>query len=93
MAMKIAIATKKQDRKLSLFFEASEIMCLAELLKQKQNLRSISIYGEALSTPPACGCTWVIHEGPVAEERYTLRWLVVVCADTFKCAMQAPNVI
>ncbi len=46
MAMRIACAAKKEDKKLTIAFEASEVMCLAELLKQKQNLRSISVYGE-----------------------------------------------
>lgn len=51
MAMRIAIADKQEERRLSVFFEASEIMCLAELLQQQQqNLRSISIYGKAKST-------------------------------------------
>ena len=46
MAMRLACAAKTQDKKLTIAFEASEVMCLAELLKQKQNLRSISVYGE-----------------------------------------------
>ena len=55
MAMRIAIAAKKEEKALSLFFEASQIMCLAELLKQEQNLRSVSIYGKALSMPVVIG--------------------------------------
>ncbi len=46
MAMRIACAAKKEGKKLTIAFEASEVMCLAELLKQKQNLRSISVNGE-----------------------------------------------
>ncbi|KAL3161572.1 hypothetical protein ABBQ32_010436 [Trebouxia sp. C0010 RCD-2024] len=50
--MRIVVA-QKQDKHLSIFFEASEIMCLAELLKYQQDLRSISIYGEVSSLPLA----------------------------------------
>lgn len=46
IALRIACAAKKEDKKLTIAFEASEVMCLAELLKQKQNLRSISVYDE-----------------------------------------------
>ncbi len=46
MAMRIACAAKKEDKQLTIAFEASEVMCLAELLKQRQNLQSISVYGE-----------------------------------------------
>ena len=46
MAMRIACATKKKDKALSVNLEASEIMCLAELLKQKQDLLSVHVYGK-----------------------------------------------
>ena len=50
MAMRIACAAHKADRGLSIGFEASEIMCLAESLKQEQNLRKITVFGEAMLT-------------------------------------------
>ena len=51
MAMRIACATKKTDKALSvLLLEASEILCLAELLKQKQDLLSVCVYGKASVT-------------------------------------------
>lgn len=49
MAMRLACAAHKGDS-LSIEFEASEIMCLAELLKQEQNLQKITVFGEAMST-------------------------------------------
>ena len=50
MAMRIACATKKRDKALSIDFEASKIVCLAELLKQKQDLHSVSVYGNNSAT-------------------------------------------
>ena len=46
MAMRIACASKRKDKALSVNLEASEIMCLAELLKQKQDLLSVRVYGK-----------------------------------------------
>ena len=50
MAMRIACATKREDKSLSVYFAASEMMCLAELLKQKQDVRSIGMYGKACAS-------------------------------------------
>ena len=50
MAMRIACATKRKDKSLSVYFAANEIMCLAELLKQKQDVQSIGMYGKASVT-------------------------------------------
>lgn len=63
MTMRIACAAKKEDKKLTIAFEASEVMCLAELLKQKQNLRSISVYGETnlCLIPPGRGSPGLVH--------------------------------
>ena len=46
IAMRIACATKKPDKPLNIGFSASEIMCLAELLQQKQDLLSVCVYGK-----------------------------------------------
>ena len=46
IAMRIACATKKPDKPLNIGCSASEIMCLAELLKQKQDLLSVCVYGK-----------------------------------------------
>ena len=50
MAMRIACATKRKDKPLKVDFAASEMMCLAELLKQKQDVQSICVHGKASVT-------------------------------------------
>ena len=44
-AMRLACASKT-DKKLSIEFTPSEIICLSELLKDNRDLQSITIYGE-----------------------------------------------
>lgn len=49
-AMKVACAAQKEDRQLSIGFEANEVMCLAEILKEQQDLHSICTFGKPSMT-------------------------------------------
>lgn len=52
MAMRVACAAHSADKKLSIGFEANEIMCLAEILKQQQQgFREIFVDGKTSMTP------------------------------------------
>lgn len=44
-AMKIACAAKKEDKHLTTHFKAREILCLAEILHDKQDILSITVSG------------------------------------------------
>ena len=51
MAMRVACAAHSAGKKLSVGFEANEIMCLAEILKQQQpDLRNILTKGKKPDT-------------------------------------------
>lgn len=49
VAMRLSCALKTEKKKLNLYFEPGELVCLAELLKQKTDLRGLLVYGMSCS--------------------------------------------
>lgn len=61
VAMRLSCALKTETKRLHLYFEPGELVSLAELLKQKTDLRGLLVYG--MSCLHMLICAYCIHKG------------------------------
>ena len=61
VAMRLSCALKSKRKRLHVYFEPAELACLAQILKQKTDLRGLLVYG--MSCLHLCVCAYCVPKG------------------------------